>query len=95
MKYELVLSERSLFQIEKIAKWFSDQKEGLEIEFLLELDSNLNYIQKNPLKCQIRYRFIRIKFLKKFQFGIHYIIENNTVFILNIFHTSQSDENWF
>lgn len=46
MKYELVLSERSLFQIEKIAQWFSDQKEGLEIEFLLELDSNLNYIQK-------------------------------------------------
>lgn len=95
MKYDLVLSERSLFQAEKIAQWFLEHKEGLEVEFLLELESNLNYIQKNPLKCQIRYKFVRIKFLKKFQFGVHFIIENKTVFVLNILHTSQSDENWF
>lgn len=55
---------------------------------------SLNVQKNNPLKCQLRYREVRVKFLKKFDFGIHYIIENETVFVLAIFHTCQNNEDW-
>lgn len=94
MKNALVISDRAQLQIDKAAQWFFEQIPGLEIKFLLELDKAMDYIQKHPLKSQLRYRDVRIKFLKKFDFGIHYIIENQTVFVLTVFHTSQNSEDW-
>lgn len=95
MTYSLVVSDRAIQLIAKAAQWFFEQSPGLETKFLIELDMGMEFIQKHPLKCQVRYKDIRIKFLKKFDFGIHYIIENETVFVLNIFHTSQNSEEWF
>lgn len=94
MIYELVLSKRSIQQINKAATYLSLQKTGFEILFLNELDNKLKFVKKNPLKCQIRYKVVRIKFLKKFNFGIHYIIEQNTIYVLAVFHTSQNSEDW-
>jgi len=44
----------------------------------------MDFIQKSPLKCQLKYKNIRIKFLKKLDVGINYIIENQTVIILAV-----------
>ena len=95
MNYGLVISERAILQIDKGAQWFFEQTPGLEKKFLLDLSNGMDYIKKNPSKCQLRYKDVRIKFLKKFDFGIHYIIENKTVFVLYLFHTSQNSEEWF
>lgn len=94
MKHALVVSERAQLQIDKAAQWFFDQLPGLEIKFLLDLDKAMDYIQKHPLKCQLRYNNVHVKFLKKFDFGIHYIIENQTVFVLTVFHTKQNSDDW-
>ena len=75
MKYKLFVSKKAVRQIEKAADWFNEQLSGIDEKFLDELDKNILYVEKNPLKSQIRYKVIRIRFLKKFDFGIHYIIE--------------------
>ena len=36
---------------------------------------------RNPLKTQIRYSVVRIFFLKKFPYGIHFIVNGNTILI--------------
>lgn len=95
MNYSLVISDLAILQTNKAAQWFFEQTPGLEIKFLTELDKAMKYIQKQPLNCQLRYKTVRIKFLKKFDFGIHYIFENQTVFVLYVFHTSQNSEDWF
>jgi plasmid stabilization system protein ParE len=95
MKYALVVSDKAKQQIERMSWWFFDQAPGLEIKFLNELFSSMEFIQKSPLKCQLRYKNIRIKFLKKFDIGIHYIIENQTVFILAVYHMRQNSDDWF
>ena len=82
MSYSLLVSDRAIMQTEKAVNWFFEMQPGLEIKFLLELDRGMIFIQKNPLKCQLRYKDVRIKFLKKFDFGIHYIFESKTVFVL-------------
>ena len=95
MSFHLVVSDRAQHTIKKAADWFFEQNPGLEIKFLKELISAMDYIQKNPKKCQLRYRNVRIKYLKKFDFGIHYIIDSNVVFVLAVFHTSQNADDWF
>ncbi len=95
MSYQIVLSDGAQLQISKSANWFFNQIPGLELKFLDELDKAIVFIQKHPLKCQCRYRNVRVKFLKKFDFGIHFIMEKNVIFVLSIFHTRQNAEDWF
>lgn len=95
MSYSLLVSDRAIMQTEKAVNWFFEMQPGLEIKFLLELDRGMIFIQKNPLKCQLRYKDVRIKFLKKFDFGIHYIIESKTVFVLSLLHVKQNSDDWF
>ena len=71
MKYALLVSDNAKQQIERISWWFLEQASGLEIKFLHELFNAMEFIHKNPLKCQLRYKNVRVKFLKKFDFGIH------------------------
>ena len=94
MKANLFLSKKAIRQIEKASNWFNEQQPGLDKIFLTELDKNILYIEKNPLKSQVRYKEVRIRFFKKFDFGIHYIIDKKIIFILAVFHTSQSDKKW-
>lgn len=94
MKYNLFVSKKALNQITKAAIWFDEQQAGLDVLFLNEIDKNFLFIEKNPLKCQVRYKEVRIRFLKKFDFGIHYLLEEKNIFILAVFHTSQSDKKW-
>ncbi len=95
MNYAIAVSDRARFQLNKIMQWFFDEHPGLEKRFLFEISKAMEFIQKHPLKCQVRYKQVRIKFLINFDFGIHYIIENQTVFVLSIFHTSQNNDDWF
>lgn len=95
MKYALVVSDNAKQQIERMSRWFLEQAPGLEKKFLQELFNSMDFIHKNPLKCQLRYKNVRVKFLKKFDFGIHYIIENQTLFVLAVFHMRQNSDNWF
>ena len=95
MIYEVVISEKALFQIDKYAKWFEIEKPGLEKRFLNELFAVIDSLNRNPKIYQVRYKDVRIKFLKKFEFGIHFIIEKEVVYILFIFHTHQNSEDWF
>lgn len=95
MRYSLVISEKAELQIEKAAHWFCEQSSGLEKKFLMDLEKSMDFISKHPLKCQKRYKSVRVKYLKNFDFGIHYIVENETVFVFYLFHTSQNSDNWF
>jgi plasmid stabilization system protein ParE len=90
----IVVSRAAQIQIETAVIWFFEKKQGLEKAFLLELDKGMHYIQKNPSKCQIRYKTVRIKFLKKFEFGIHYIFNEQPVYVLAVFHTKQNSDDW-
>ncbi len=54
----------------------------------------VRHIQKNPLKIQIRYEQIRVSFLKKFPYGIHFNVTENIILIIAVFHTAVDPKKW-
>lgn len=94
MSYTISIVHRATIHLTKSIDWCLEQNSGLEIRFLKSLDSAVQYIQKNPLKSQVRYKDIRIKFLKNPKFGVHYVIRDKHIYIIGIFHTNQNSENW-
>lgn len=94
MIYELSISEAAENDISEAFLWYEMQKENLGFEFEKYLVKTIDHIQQKPDLIQIRYNKIRVAFLNKFPYGIHFVISNNQVLIVAVFHTSRDPEKW-
>lgn len=92
--YDLLISDESRLDILDAFSWYESRREGLGKDFELCLEAGFNQIQRNPLLFQKRYRNLHIYFIDRFPYGIHYLIEKNTIKVLGIFHTSRSPRKW-
>ena len=95
MPHQLTISDYALGQVTHAANWFDEEQDGLGSLFVKDLFEAIESIKANPFACQKRYKAFRIKFLNQFSFGVHYKIEKESIVVIAVFHTSQSDDNWF
>lgn len=89
MKYKIIVKPKAEKELQKALNWYDDQKDGLGIELYIEIADIIDRIKENPNYFQKRYRNFRISFTKKFRYGIHYIVEEEIIYIHAILHTSQ------
>ena len=82
--------------IREAAIWYNKQQPGLGKRFTTEVRKKIHLIRQNPTIYNIRYDNVRTAVLNIFPYMIHYAIdeENKAIFVIGIFHTSQSPENW-
>ena len=94
MIYDLWISEGAENDIREIFLWYEMQKENLGFEFEMQIDSTIALISQNPFLIQIRYNQIRVAFLNRFPYGIHFILNGNQILIIAVFHTSRNPAKW-
>jgi plasmid stabilization system protein ParE len=92
--HKVSFTKEALFDIEDIVLWYEEQRIGLSYDFELCLEVGVAEISRNPNHFQKRYKNISVRFISRFPFGIHYLIKENGVVVLGIFHTSRSPKNW-
>lgn len=86
MSFIIKLSDESLFDLKEASNYYSNISQNLNTRFKLEISDVIDRTATNPEQFQKRYRNIKIVFAKTFPFGIHYIVEGNTVYIQRIIH---------
>ncbi|NOQ75372.1 MAG: type II toxin-antitoxin system RelE/ParE family toxin [Crocinitomix sp.] len=89
MVYDLVLLPSASKEVQETLLWYEEQQKGLEARFYKELQIAFNEITKDPDLFQKRYRDVRIRFLKKFKYGVHYQVNQNLIIVLAVVHTAQ------
>jgi plasmid stabilization system protein ParE len=92
--HTLFVSGKAEWDITDAYLWYESCRPGLGKEFQLCLEKGLNQIQHNPLIFQQRYREVRIHFIKRFPYGIHYLVEEEAIRVLGVFHTARDPQNW-
>jgi plasmid stabilization system protein ParE len=92
--YRLLISDESRLDILDAYSWYESRRQGLGDDFELCLEAGLDQIKRNPLLFQNRYNQLHIHFIDRFPYGIHYLIEEYTVKVIGIFHTSQDPQKW-
>ncbi|MEO6167607.1 MAG: hypothetical protein ABIO46_14460 [Chitinophagales bacterium] len=95
MKYSLLISAFAELDLLDAMTWYEEQRTGLGSELELSLDAAFSFIQRNPLGFQIRYDDVRIAFINRFPYGVHFVIEKNHIMVIGIYHTSRNPERWF
>lgn len=94
MEYTLIITDEASFDIIDAYNWYYAISEKVSFEFEKDIENILNHIAKNPKQFQLKYKKARIVFLKKFPFGIHYLIDKNVVKVIAVFHTSRNPISW-
>ncbi len=88
-KYTLQIEDDAKFDISDAFDYYSNISENLAPCFLSHLTEELEYLKYNPKAFQKVYHNYHQMPLRKFKFVVLYKIEDNSVKIYRVFHTSR------
>ena len=94
MTYNLIIKPLAELDAMEAAKWYNDQRDGLGNEFLLALDAKINAIRRNPNQFSIKYKNVHTALTERFPYGIFFLIEHKSIFIIAIVHTHRNPRVW-
>ncbi|AXB55528.1 type II toxin-antitoxin system RelE/ParE family toxin [Flavobacterium fluviale] len=92
--YKIRFVKEALFDIEDAVLWYEKQRIGLSYDFELCLEAGIDAILRNPDLFQKKYKKIRMHFISRFPYGIHYLVKKDEIVVMGVFHTSRSPKNW-
>ncbi len=96
MNYHLKIDIGALNDIQETFEWYESQLKGLGLRYKNQTKKEINSFKKDPYLFSIKYHSIRCRKIEKFQFLIHYKIneEAKTVLVFALLHTSRNPEIW-
>lgn len=89
MPHKFIINPEAEVELVEALAWYDEQLKGLGNRLFQEFNNTFDEIASNPENFQKKYRNMRIRYTYKFNYGIHYIIEEDTVYVLAILHTSR------
>ena len=94
MDYVLLLRPEARVDLLDAFHWYQKQQAGLGHDFKLCVDNALSKLVKNPSFYKKVHNDIRRVIIKKFPFGIFYVIQENKVIILAVLHARRNPGKW-
>lgn len=94
MKYLLDFLPEVEDDVAAAYSWYEEQLIGLGDDLLLNIDAVLNAITRKPELYAVVYKKVRKANIKRFPFGIFYMINANVVTVIAIVHLSRKPNFW-
>jgi toxin ParE1/3/4 len=94
MTYRIVYGSKVESDLTETYDYYEEQLDGLGSEFLLAVEATINSVQRNPLHFQKVDRKKRKANLKRFPFGIFYLVSKEYIFILAVIHLTRDPKTW-
>lgn len=80
--------------VAEVYSWYEEQRTGLGADWLLCLEETLERISRNPeLFVRVR-KHIRCAMLHRFPYNVFFQIDEKSVLIYGVFHTSRDSRHW-
>jgi plasmid stabilization system protein ParE len=76
--------------IQQAVDYYEEKTAHITDKFLEHLYLEINVIQENPELFQKKYLDTRVRYIKGFPYGIHYILREQTIIILAVLHTNRN-----
>jgi plasmid stabilization system protein ParE len=94
MSRRLVLRQDAENELAEAVDWYEGQSGGLGGDFLAEFDAALARLIESPFQYQIIEDDIRRAPLRRFPYGILYVVTDDELLILNCFHGHRDPRDW-
>jgi plasmid stabilization system protein ParE len=80
--------------LQEAFRWYEGRQSGLGDEFIGEAERCFALIQDNPRLHAEIHKFVRRALLKRFPYGVFYLVDVEAVVILAVLHQARSPELW-
>ena len=94
MARRLVVQPQSDLDIQAAAVWYEDQRSGLGVRFLSELDLVLRRIENNPRQFPQLEGEVRRALLRHFPYGVYFIGASHDIAVLAVLHLHREPDMW-
>ena len=94
MERFILTSSAAFEDIKKAKEWYEEQRLGLSDDFELCLEGGYDALLEYPEAFQVKYKTVRIYYISRFPYGIHYTIEGDSIYILGVFHSREISLKW-
>ena len=94
MKKALILHPDAERDLVDAYGWYEARVTGLGSEFLLSIDAALSSIQRTPKMYPFVYKNVRRALIRRFPYGIFYVIEEDRIVVLGILHARRDPKTW-
>ena len=69
--------------------WYEDQQTGLGLKFMEEFRQALRLLRRAPMLFSIRFTDVRRLNMRRFPYGVFYVVRSDEVRILAVLHASR------
>ncbi|BFM40213.1 type II toxin-antitoxin system RelE/ParE family toxin [Synechocystis sp. LKSZ1] len=94
MTYKLIIRPDAELDIQEAFEWYEAQILGLGSEFVRAVDACLSSVGRNPLTYSVIYKQVRRALIRRFPYGIFYVLEKDCVVVIACFHSKQNPKSW-
>ena len=77
MKYKLIIRPEAESELLKAVKWYEEKVKGLGTNLLLNVEATIESILRIPEAYTPLYKNTRRALVRKYPFGVHYIIDKD------------------
>ena len=94
MTYTLSIRKEAEADIVEAYKYYEKCRAGLGVDLMLSIDESITRIQRNPKKFKTILREVRRAFVKRFPYGIYYILSESEIIVLAVVHARRNPKHW-
>ena len=90
----LVLRPFVEHEIDEAASWYEERQPGLREAFLESIDGTLSRLQENPLLYPVAHLDIRRAPLRRFPYGVYYLLIEEEIHVIAVVHDARHPLVW-
>jgi len=87
--YQVIVEDVADQDIAEAADWYEQQRKGPGKQFIAEVRAVFAQLRVNPQIFSVRYKDIHTATVKVFPYLAHYLVEEQTVVVIAVLHTSR------
>ena len=94
MTFKVVVESSAKLDLKAAHEWYEQQLPNLGNEFLNSTELEFRILEENPEIYQIIFLEIRRAPIRRFPFGLFYVIREKTVHVIAVYHTRRDPDGW-
>jgi plasmid stabilization system protein ParE len=94
MTPQLIIRPEAELDIQAAFEWYEAQSLGLGSEFVRAVDACLSNISRNPLAYPAIYQHARRVLIRRFPYGLLYVVNPDLITIVACFHSRRDPKQW-
>ena len=94
MSLQIIIRPAAESELAEAYEWYEERRQGLGDDLLLSVEATLAAIGEDPEAFPIVQRSIRRALIRRFPFGVFYILEETNIIVLAVFHARRDPKQW-